>query len=110
MTNYDVGAAFERQAKKVLEDAGYYVVKSGGSRGIVDLCAIKQGEVLLVQAKRNGVLSPGERADLLRVKNAAGPTALALLAYKKGPRTGVDFCHVTCAGRGGDWFPDEVVA
>ena len=37
MTNYSKGANFERRVKRYLESCGYYVVRSAGSHGVLDL-------------------------------------------------------------------------
>ena len=43
-TQYRRGADFERKLKKYLEELGYFVVRSAGSTGQVDLVAIKRRE------------------------------------------------------------------
>jgi len=57
--NYRRGADLERAAKHYLEDNGYYVIKSAGSKGIADLVGIKPGEILYVQCKLDGYLGSG---------------------------------------------------
>lgn len=64
MTNYANGAALERAVKKLFEANGYYVMKSGGSKGSADLVALKRGETVLVQCKVDGYLRPAERKAL----------------------------------------------
>jgi Holliday junction resolvase len=50
LTQYRRGTDFERQTKKKLEADGWTVVKSGGSKGQMDLVAFKAGQpVLLIQ-------------------------------------------------------------
>lgn len=61
MSNYRNGANLERAIKQSLETDGYYVIKSGGSKGIVDLAAFKPGETLFIQCKLDGYLAPDER-------------------------------------------------
>lgn len=52
MTNYSRGATFERKIKKEYEGDGWYVIRSAGSRGPVDLVAIHwQLGVELIQCK-----------------------------------------------------------
>ena len=55
MTNYSNGANFERKIKKQYEDDGWFVVRSAGSKGPVDLVAIHvvdyEIQVDLIQCK-----------------------------------------------------------
>lgn len=48
------GARCERKVKKLMEDAGWSVTKSGGSLGLWDLIGVKpHGDILVVQVKSN---------------------------------------------------------
>ena len=68
LSNYTKGANFERLVKKQLETDGCFVVKSGGSRGKVDLLAInKLGEKLFIQCKLHGIISNSEKDALLQL-------------------------------------------
>lgn len=58
------GARRERQARKILETAGYHVVKAGGSLGVFDLVAIGPQGARLVQVKSNEKPRPAERERL----------------------------------------------
>lgn len=81
MTNhYAAGAAFERQVRHALEADGYDVIRSAGSKGKVDLVAIKPMFLAFIQCKTNGLCAPAERAELIRVSGRAN--ALPLVAYK----------------------------
>ena len=60
MTQYQRGANFEREVKKYLEEMGYYVMRSAGSKGLADLIALKKGKTLLIQCKISGDISPKE--------------------------------------------------
>ena len=51
--NYVRGRNFEYEIKRILENQGYYVVRSSGSHSKIDICAINDKEVLLIQAKRS---------------------------------------------------------
>jgi Holliday junction resolvase len=64
---YKNGGELERAAKKHLEANGYYVIKSAGSKGAVDLAAIKPGEILFVQCKLTGYLGPAERVKFTQI-------------------------------------------
>ena len=63
-TPYSRGYSFERRVRGVLQDQGWVTFRAAGSRGPVDLVALKAGEVLLAQVKVDGLLSPREREDL----------------------------------------------
>jgi hypothetical protein len=58
------GSRRERQARKILELAGYHVVKAGGSLGVFDLVALGPAGARLVQVKSNGRPRPAERERL----------------------------------------------
>ena len=61
---YVKGANFERQVKKDLESSGYFVIRSAGSKGKIDLVAFKSNDVRLIQCKTNGVISKSDRQIL----------------------------------------------
>ncbi len=58
------GSRRERQARKILETAGYHVVKAGGSLGVFDLVAIGPHGARLIQVKSNEKPRPAERERL----------------------------------------------
>ena len=58
------GSRRERQARKILETAGYHVVKAGGSLGTFDLIALGPRGARLVQVKSNEKPRPAERERL----------------------------------------------
>ena len=64
---YKMGRSFERRIRLQLIAAGYFVVRSAGSKTKVDLTAIKDGEILLIQCKRSGALPPDEWNGLMDV-------------------------------------------
>lgn len=51
-TNYERGRALEYRAITALRANGYYAIRSAGSKGAVDVCAIKPGQVLFIQCKK----------------------------------------------------------
>lgn len=95
MTAYRRGADFERAVCTALRAEGYTVVRSAGSRSIVDVVALRPGVVVLIQAKRDGRCSPGERAELLRA--AACIEAVPVVAYRL-PRKGILYRRLTGTG------------
>lgn len=53
----------EREVKKYLESKGYTCIRSAGSKSAVDIVAINDNEVLLVQCKHTK-LTVGERRKI----------------------------------------------
>ena len=84
MTSYRAGADLERAARLYLADNGYYVARSAGSKGVADIIAAKPGEWLLVQCKRDGKLTPRERADLMEIASWVDATPLLAWWQKDG--------------------------
>jgi len=106
VSGYRNGSELERAAKHALEDDGYYVIKSGGSKGIVDLAAFKPGETLFVQCKLTGYLSPAERVKFLRLAETLRTVPLVGLWVKTGrDARRVGFMRLTGTGPR-DWSPD----
>lgn len=109
-SHYARGTAFERQVRHALEADGYDVIRSAGSKGKIDLVAIKRGQILFVQCKLNGLCGPAERSELLRVAYLVD--ALPLVAYKgtEGRQRPIRYRLLTGAGpkEFRDWAPDEV--
>jgi len=54
MSNYQRGARLERLARAQLERAGYYVMRSAGSKGACDLVAWNDKCTRLIQVKAAG--------------------------------------------------------
>lgn len=84
MTNYERGAAFERQVKADLEANGYVAVRAAGSHSPVDVYAFRSGEVVFVQCKLNGRLDPGEWNELYAFCAKAGATPVLADKPKRG--------------------------
>jgi Holliday junction resolvase len=58
------GARSEYKARRILEAAGYTVLKAGGSLGLFDLVALGPQDVRCIQVKCNRGCSPAEREQL----------------------------------------------
>ena len=109
------GTVRENRVKELLEDDGYFVVRSAGSGGVADLVALKPGQVLLVQCKSEAYLAPAEWNDLWFVAEnvRAVPIHAAKLPGSRqviwhrltGPKT-----VVTKRPPWVDWAPDQVRA
>lgn len=48
---YVTGWRGETDARKILRSQGFYVMRSAGSKGVVDLIALKDGVIKLIQCK-----------------------------------------------------------
>ena len=66
-TPYLVGYYFECRVRTWLEEHGWVVFRTGGSRSPVDLVAMLPGKTVLVQCKTTGRLTPRGREDLGRM-------------------------------------------
>jgi len=78
--NYSRGANFERQVRDLYRSEGWWVGRSAGSHSVVDLIAMRCGEICLIQCKTDGALSKAERAQIIDL--AQENTCQAVLAYK----------------------------
>jgi hypothetical protein len=67
MSDYNQGRRVEYAVIHDLQQAGYETIRAASSKGLADVVAIKEGQVLLVNCKRTTMPGPGERADLLRI-------------------------------------------
>ena len=80
------GSDFERTVKKDLESKGYTVVRSAGSRGPIDLVAMRYTvapiRLLLIQCKIDGCLVGDERKALLSIEIKLGFPITAILAHR----------------------------
>lgn len=80
MTNYAAGTRFEHRVRDHLTANGYQVVRSAGSKTKIDLIALKPGQILLIQCKRNGQLPAAEWNALVTLA-ASLPGLVPVLAY-----------------------------
>ena len=111
MTNYDRGRRFEWAVRDHLTAEGYDVIRSAGSKSKVDLVALKPGQTLLVQCKRNGKCPPGERVALLRLASYS-TTSVPIVAELKDRPARISLRRLT-GPRHAEWEPfttDEVTA
>jgi Holliday junction resolvase len=81
MSYYARGASQERRVRKHYEERGFYVVRAAGSKGLVDLVAIGDGELHLVQCKSGQRSMPRkERVELVEL--AADHKAVPVLVER----------------------------
>lgn len=113
-SGYRNGADLERAVKHHLEDNGYQlVIKSGGSKGKVDVIALKPGETLLIQCKLTGTMSPADRVALRHLALGLGAVPLLARWAKEGnaART-IGYTELISMGPAGNrpWTPDRALA
>jgi Holliday junction resolvase len=97
MTNYDNGRRFEWAVRDHLARDGYDVFRSAGSKTKVDMTAVKTGQLLFVQCKRDGKISPAERVKLLQLA-ALIDCAVPVLAWKTVGDSTVHLAELTGPG------------
>jgi Holliday junction resolvase len=105
-TNYKRGYAFELKVWKDLERNGMFVVRSGGSRGMVDMAAHAPGPInYYVQCKRDGRLSIEDRRDLYNLAMAFNATPI--LAYRDDDGQ-IKYSEIAQQGDAYvDWHPND---
>lgn len=64
-TPYQLGRAFEYRVRDYFKNLGFFVLRSPQSRGVVDLIALKRGEILGIQCKRGSYLKTIEEGNTL---------------------------------------------
>lgn len=107
MTNYERGRRLEWDTVKDLDDNGYATIRAASSKGIADVVGFKPGQVLFIQAKTNGIISPADRVNLLWLA-AMIPGGIAIVVSR--PR--VTYRRLTGPGpkQWEPWTMDEVIA
>ena len=112
MSGYRDGYKLENAAQHALEADGYWVIRAAGSKGTADLVAMKPGpvlgmavEILFVQCKLSGTMTPGDRNSLTALAVQFRGTAVCARWAKEGraART-VEFRELTGPGPK-DWRP-----
>ena len=64
---YAKGRGFEWEVMDLIRPGFPLVVRSAGSHGVVDVTAIRKGEVWIIQCKTDGSISREERDGLLEL-------------------------------------------
>lgn len=101
---YRAGVTLEKRISKHLRGEGFFAVESRGSHGIADIVAVREGEVLAVQAKTSGTFSTAEWNALLDAGHDYGMTPL--LAFRDGRK--LVFWELMCIrSRGSRLLPGD---
>lgn len=110
VNRYNAGREFEYRTRDHLTSEGYWVMRAAGSKTKADLIAIKPGQVLFVQCKRDGKLPPAERIEVRRLASLLPGIAVPILAYQKLRPSRVVYAELTGNGPKDrrDWTTDEV--
>jgi hypothetical protein len=108
MSGYSLGREVEYAVIHNLVDNGYEHMRGASSKGLCDVLAIKEGEVLFINVKRTTPPGPAERADLLRVAGYLPGVGVPLVAL--GPASRVTYRLLTGVGAKNwvSWTPDEI--
>ena len=89
--SYRKGRRFEWEVRKLLEERGYVVIRAARSKP-VDLVAMKEGEILLIECKYDSYLSKERKEELIRIAEKAGATPI--LAAKRRYNREVDLLNL----------------
>lgn len=81
MSNYTRGRTFEYKVIHFMESNGFKTIRAAGSKGAVDIVAVKSGVLYLIQCKTSGRISPLESVALKQWSKDAG--GIAILARMK---------------------------
>lgn len=74
MSNYVKGRTAEYRARKTLQQQGYTVIRSAGSKGPCDLLAFNGAELRIVSVKSGAYCSQIERAALCELARPENST------------------------------------
>lgn len=107
--NYQAGRALEYKTAADLEANGYTIVcRAAGSHGRADVIAQKPGELLYVQCKADGKISPADRAALTAMAREVGAVPLVAYLAVTGPRGGRTVAY-RLPSAGAAWTPDHAL-
>lgn len=91
-TPYKLGRSLEYAVANSFRKAGYWTIRAAQSRGEADVVAIRDGEIILIQCKRGGLIDKEEWNDLFHL--ASRLKASAVIADRRTGR-GVNLNLIT---------------
>jgi Holliday junction resolvase len=97
-TRYVRGRSFEYTVRDGLTKAGFFVMRSPGSKSPIDLTAVRSGEVWFVQCKINGSLPPGEWNALFDLAGSVG--AVPVMARRAASGRGFELFRMLARKEG----------
>jgi len=80
MTGYQEGRRVEWAVIHHLTENGYETIRAASSKGLADVVAVKDSQVLLVNCKRTTMPRPTERKNLLRIAAMLPGVGIPLVA------------------------------
>jgi Holliday junction resolvase len=108
-TAYARGAALERRIIAELTERGYLCCRSAGSGGVGDIWCVREGQLYVIQVKRDGYLPPREWNTLYDLAVASGFVPILASAEPRKPvryARIIDFCAFWCRDRPSEvWEP-----
>lgn len=108
MSGYEVGRRVEYAVTANLRENGYRIQRAASSKGLADVIAMKQGQILFVSVKRTTPDGPADRARLIEVADWVAPFGVPLIAL--GPVSKLAYRRLTGVGPKDwvAWTPDEL--
>ncbi len=112
MSSYSDGRRVEWAVRDELVADGYFIMRGSSSKGFADVCAIKPGQVLIVNVKRTTMPGPAERQHVLDVAACLPGVGVPLVALKPLGQGKPSYRRLTGPGPKDwePWTPDEVAA
>lgn len=84
MTRYTQGTGLEYDIMFMLKRSGYYVMRSAGSHGIVDLIAWWKNQIYFIQCKKKQAgYEKGKQTELVRLCEKLLPNPIPLFGYRQ---------------------------
>ncbi|RLE85043.1 MAG: hypothetical protein DRJ96_08350 [Thermoprotei archaeon] len=80
---YERGRRFEHRVRRLLEAAGWVVIRAAGSRPI-DLVAMKRGAILMIECKKGGRISREQMEYQAELARRAGATYIVVTPRNLG--------------------------
>jgi hypothetical protein len=93
LSGYAAGRRVEYAVIKELKKHGYFTSRGASSKGMADVIAIKEGQILFVSCKLTDGPGPGERRQLLNVARCIPDFGIALVAL--GPASRITYRQLT---------------
>jgi len=94
MTNYTIGARLERLWMNQMKLRGYRVMRSAGSKGLIDCIAWNEYEVIMAQIKNNRHAYSRKDIDILREMPRSSGVRVVL--FERAGAGGVEWKEIEC--------------
>ena len=97
-SKYRIGLIFEYEVRDWLEERGWMVVRSAGSKTPIDLVAVRNNQTLLVQCKKGTKPPKKEREGLAILESRTGTNIQVVLAYKRKYARNIEWYTMRAGG------------